>query len=309
MPAVSAAQRSLMGLAEHHPEQVQKRNRGVLRMSQGQLHDFASTKGLGPTHHDTAAPGGIAHQGTTVEGPEHGRARHEGATFRTGNMEGVKGFSHAGTTREGPHHRAAASTRRDAAVAVREEPKAFKHSGTSAPTYYRTHCAGDAKGEGWEGDGESRRPQIRRSRKHSGGTTDGFRHNLSHGQRIEGHHLGDEQHEPSGAFNLNEHTATAERAGATSHYQLPRSRRQNMGTGERGGEIGTMREGEPAHYRGEFRGKYEGGTPRTWSPTARIRGEQGQQGPRTGPGRQGRHAFKMATGPNEHAAPAQPGGR
>jgi hypothetical protein len=48
MPAVSKAQRRLMGLAEHHPEKVYKKNRGVLGMTGVALHDFASTseKGL-----------------------------------------------------------------------------------------------------------------------------------------------------------------------------------------------------------------------------------------------------------------------
>ena len=46
MPAVSSGQRALMALAEHHPEKVSKKNKGVLKMSKKQLHDFASTKGL-----------------------------------------------------------------------------------------------------------------------------------------------------------------------------------------------------------------------------------------------------------------------
>jgi hypothetical protein len=46
MPAKSEAQRRLMAIAEHHPSQVNKENRGVLSMSHGQLHDFAATKGL-----------------------------------------------------------------------------------------------------------------------------------------------------------------------------------------------------------------------------------------------------------------------
>lgn len=33
-------------MAEHHPEMVSKENRGVLKMSHKQLHDFASTKGM-----------------------------------------------------------------------------------------------------------------------------------------------------------------------------------------------------------------------------------------------------------------------
>jgi len=44
MPSVSVAQRRLMALAEHHPSQVSAKNRGVLKMSHQQLHDFASTK-------------------------------------------------------------------------------------------------------------------------------------------------------------------------------------------------------------------------------------------------------------------------
>lgn len=46
MPAESDKQRKLMALAEHNPSKVSKKNRGVLKMSHEQLHDFASTKGL-----------------------------------------------------------------------------------------------------------------------------------------------------------------------------------------------------------------------------------------------------------------------
>jgi hypothetical protein len=51
MPSVSVAQRKLMGMAEHNPGAVSSKNRGVLKMSHQQLHDFASTstKGL-PVH-------------------------------------------------------------------------------------------------------------------------------------------------------------------------------------------------------------------------------------------------------------------
>lgn len=44
MPALSKAQRKLMALAEYHPSEVYARNKGVLSMSQQQLHDFAATK-------------------------------------------------------------------------------------------------------------------------------------------------------------------------------------------------------------------------------------------------------------------------
>jgi hypothetical protein len=44
-----------MAIAEHHPEKVNPENRGVLKMSKGQLHDYAATKGLAPRH-----PGAIS---------------------------------------------------------------------------------------------------------------------------------------------------------------------------------------------------------------------------------------------------------
>lgn len=50
MPAESVAQRQLMAIAEHHPSEVSKKNRGVLKMSHKQLHDFAATKGLKKKH-------------------------------------------------------------------------------------------------------------------------------------------------------------------------------------------------------------------------------------------------------------------
>ena len=46
MPAKSNKQRELMAIAEHEPGKVYKKNRGVLKMSKDQLHDFAATKGL-----------------------------------------------------------------------------------------------------------------------------------------------------------------------------------------------------------------------------------------------------------------------
>ena len=47
MPSVSKKQQQLMAIAEHHPEQVSEKNRGVLKMSKSQLHDFAATKTKG----------------------------------------------------------------------------------------------------------------------------------------------------------------------------------------------------------------------------------------------------------------------
>ena len=51
MPALSKAQRRLMAIAEHHPEEVYAKNRGVLSMTHQQLHDFAATKEKGLKGH------------------------------------------------------------------------------------------------------------------------------------------------------------------------------------------------------------------------------------------------------------------
>ena len=44
MPAKSEKQRKMMAIAEHHPGQLYARNRGVLKMTHQQLHDFAKKK-------------------------------------------------------------------------------------------------------------------------------------------------------------------------------------------------------------------------------------------------------------------------
>lgn len=44
MPAVSQAQQKAMAIAEHDPDKLQAKNRGLLKMSHSQLHDFAATK-------------------------------------------------------------------------------------------------------------------------------------------------------------------------------------------------------------------------------------------------------------------------
>lgn len=51
MPAKSVAARRAAAIAEHHPEKLYKRNRGLLGMDQGELHKFASTDEAGlPAH-------------------------------------------------------------------------------------------------------------------------------------------------------------------------------------------------------------------------------------------------------------------
>ena len=44
MPSVSRAQQIAMAIAEHNPSKLYKKNKGLLKMSHQQLHDFASTK-------------------------------------------------------------------------------------------------------------------------------------------------------------------------------------------------------------------------------------------------------------------------
>ena len=48
MPSVSKRQQEAMAIAEHEPGKLLPRNRGLLKMSHKQLHDFAATsrKGL-----------------------------------------------------------------------------------------------------------------------------------------------------------------------------------------------------------------------------------------------------------------------
>jgi hypothetical protein len=51
MPAKSVAQRRLMAMALHNPGMIKGKNRGVMKMSAEDLHDFASTKEKGLKQH------------------------------------------------------------------------------------------------------------------------------------------------------------------------------------------------------------------------------------------------------------------
>lgn len=44
MPAVSKKQRRMMAIAEHHPEKLYERNKGVAEMPKEEMHKYASTK-------------------------------------------------------------------------------------------------------------------------------------------------------------------------------------------------------------------------------------------------------------------------
>lgn len=43
MPSVSEKQRKAMAIAEHEPSKLNAKNKGMLKMSHEQLHDFASS--------------------------------------------------------------------------------------------------------------------------------------------------------------------------------------------------------------------------------------------------------------------------
>ena len=47
MPATSEKQRRLMMMAKHNPAKVSKKNRGVLKMTLGQLSEFSTMKKSG----------------------------------------------------------------------------------------------------------------------------------------------------------------------------------------------------------------------------------------------------------------------
>ncbi len=47
MPAVSKKQRKAMAIAEHAPESLYKRNKGLAKMDKGTLSEFAATKEKG----------------------------------------------------------------------------------------------------------------------------------------------------------------------------------------------------------------------------------------------------------------------
>jgi hypothetical protein len=47
LPSTSVAQRRLFAIAEHKPNELYKKNRGLLKLSKKQLHEFADTKEFG----------------------------------------------------------------------------------------------------------------------------------------------------------------------------------------------------------------------------------------------------------------------
>jgi hypothetical protein len=61
MPAKSRKQQNLMAIAEHNPGKLFAKNKGVLDMSQNQLHDFAATKGASKKLPKKKAPMATGH--------------------------------------------------------------------------------------------------------------------------------------------------------------------------------------------------------------------------------------------------------
>ena len=51
MPATSKRQQMAMAIAKHQPSKLYKKNKGLLKMSKGQLHEFAETKRKGLPEH------------------------------------------------------------------------------------------------------------------------------------------------------------------------------------------------------------------------------------------------------------------
>lgn len=51
MPAVSKNQRIAMAIAEHHPEDLNEKNKGLADMTHKQLHEFAATSEKGLPEH------------------------------------------------------------------------------------------------------------------------------------------------------------------------------------------------------------------------------------------------------------------
>jgi hypothetical protein len=47
VPSLSKAQQEAMAIAEHSPGKLYAKNKGLLKMSHKQLHDFAATKRKG----------------------------------------------------------------------------------------------------------------------------------------------------------------------------------------------------------------------------------------------------------------------
>jgi hypothetical protein len=177
MPAVSEKQRRLMAIALHHPEQVHAKNRGVLKMNNKALHDYAATRGLGgqsqapsargqsqaprsgQRHDHTPANGGFAHAGSTREGPHLSQALAHGSSYTVGARETEDAFSNADILNDGPHEGEAGNRGPSAGVAGAQEPKAFAQSGTSnpGPRFGRATATGSAPA------GAGAVPRIRRA--------------------------------------------------------------------------------------------------------------------------------------------------
>lgn len=76
MPAKSKAMRQAAAIAEHHPEDLYERNKGLASMTKEELHKYASTpeKGL-PEHVKSADHSGRKNLGGHSHTKGHGRGK------------------------------------------------------------------------------------------------------------------------------------------------------------------------------------------------------------------------------------------
>jgi len=92
MPAVSRAQQIAMAIAEHEPDTLYARNRGMMNMSHSQLHDFAATKRTGLPAHVSSAPHPHRNLGTFLHPPKGMRmASHLTALRKKGAFTAPRG--------------------------------------------------------------------------------------------------------------------------------------------------------------------------------------------------------------------------
>jgi hypothetical protein len=86
MPATSQAQRTAIAIAEHSPSKLYSRNKGMLGMSHGQMHDFAATPARGlPKYHDNASVGAKP-PASSGSSPGLGTTHMVGAKFKPPHM-------------------------------------------------------------------------------------------------------------------------------------------------------------------------------------------------------------------------------
>jgi hypothetical protein len=91
MPSTSQAQQRLMAMAEHNPGAVSAKNRGVLKMSHQQLHDFASTSRSGlPARRNYGEDGGRGKDDPIIQTGTDGKYLGDGWISDVTSQSGFK---------------------------------------------------------------------------------------------------------------------------------------------------------------------------------------------------------------------------